>query len=295
MFIFYIGVNILRHRVTWMKSTRGADERVDVAREPHAGLRPDEVAFFLDVDGTLLEIAATPDEVLVEGELLALLRALMVRSDGAVAFVSGRSIAALDTLFQPLMLPAAGLHGFERRSALGTYHRQPLPPGELLFQAREALRSLVATHPQLVFEDKRFAIAVHYRLAPQLEALVLERVSEVTQVIAPAFEMLRGRYVAEIRPSGASKAGAVAAFMNEPPFKGRRPVFLGDDITDESAFEWVNAHGGLSVAVGVARETAAMAHLHSVRAARMWLDRLVHNATPRRVEVLSPHDPGCCG
>jgi len=243
--------------------------------EPHAGLRIEELALFLDVDGTLLEIAATPESVVVEPDLLALLRTLVARAHGAVAFVSGRSIAVLDDLFQPLLLPAAGLHGFERRTASGTYHRRPLPPGELLAVGREALRAFVARHPPLILEDKRFALAVHYRLAPQLEELVVREVGAIAAALAPAFQIQLGKCVIEIRPSAASKATAIAEFMSEAPFAGRLPVCLGDDITDESAFVWVNANGGVSVAVGTARHTAATAHLHSVRAARMWLSRLV--------------------
>jgi trehalose 6-phosphate phosphatase len=212
--------------------------------------------------------------VVVEPDLFIILRSVIARTRGAVAFVSGRSISVLDELFQPLVLPAAGLHGFERRSSTGMYHRRPLPPGELLSRGREALRAFVARHPPLVFEDKRFALAVHYRLAPHLEELVLQEVSAVAESLAPAFQIQRGKCVVELRPAAASKASAIAEFMNEVPFAGRRAVCLGDDITDESAFEWVNANGGVSVAVGTERHTAATAHLHSVRAARMWLARL---------------------
>jgi trehalose 6-phosphate phosphatase len=246
--------------------------------EPHAGLRLDELALFLDVDGTLLEIAPTPESVVVEPELLIVLRSVIARTRGAVAFVSGRSIAVLDELFQPLLLPAAGLHGFERRSPSGTHYRRPLPPGELLFRGRETLRAFVARHPPLLLEDKRFALAVHYRQAPQLEELVLHEVGAVAELLAPAFEIQRGKCVVELRPAAASKATAIAEFMKEMPFAGRRAVCLGDDITDESAFEWVNANGGVSVAVGTARHTAAIAHLHSVKAARMWLARLAETA-----------------
>jgi trehalose 6-phosphate phosphatase len=262
-------------RAERMEAETSAELRGVVRPEPpHAGLRLEELALFLDVDGTLLEIAPTPDRVVVEPELQTLLRTLVARTNGAVAFVSGRSIAVLDGLFHPLQLPAAGLHGFERRSANGTYHRRRLPPGELLSKGRETLRAFVACHPRLVLEDKRFAIAVHYRQAMHLEQLVLREVSSVAAMLAPDFEIQRGKCVVELRPAGASKASAIAEFMKEPPFTARRPVCLGDDITDESAFEWVNAHGGITVAVGTARHTAAVAHLHSVRAARLWLTRL---------------------
>jgi trehalose 6-phosphate phosphatase len=244
-----------------------------------ASLCVEELAFFLDVDGTLLELAATPDAVVVGDELMGLLRALAMRSHGAVALISGRSIATLDQLFWPLIMPAAGLHGFERRSSNGAYCRRPLPPGESLSQARVTLQSLVKQHEGLLLEDKRFALAVHYRAVPELESLVLGEVAALAESLAPAFELQRGRCVAELRPAAANKAGAIAEFMNEVPFAGRRPLCLGDDLTDECAFEWVNGAGGVSLAVGVTRHSAAQAHVHSVHAARMWLRRLVEHSS----------------
>lgn len=239
------------------------------------GLRASELAFFLDVDGTLLEMAPTPDAVVVDEELRAMLRALVFASGGAVALVSGRAIVVLDDLFKPLLLPCAGLHGFERRSISGIYTRRPLPPGDALSEAREALARLVVQYPDLLLEDKRFSLAVHFRQAPHLESLVMERVVALAAALAPHFELQRGRCVAEIRPAQANKATAVAEFMQEEPFRGRRPLCLGDDLTDEYAFEWVNAAGGLSIAVGTERDSHAKAHLHSVAAARSWLHRLV--------------------
>jgi trehalose 6-phosphate phosphatase len=241
-------------------------------------MRPADHAFFLDVDGTLLELAETPDAVIVEPGLLELLRALSLRSRGAVAFVSGRSIATLDSLFQPLLLPAAGLHGFERRDASGAYCRHTLPPGQALAQARESMQKIVARNSGLLLEDKRFALALHYRHAPSLEHAIVTEVEAMARDIAPALEVQRGRMVVELRPASASKATAVAEFMREPPFAGRRPICLGDDLTDECAYEWVNSVGGISIAVGVTRRTLARAHLRSVRAARMWLARLLEQA-----------------
>jgi trehalose 6-phosphate phosphatase len=256
-----------------MQSSRQA--RLERTPASGHGLRASELAFFLDVDGTLLDIAPTPEEVVVGSELLSLLRSLSVCSEGAVAFVSGRSIATLDQLFHPLMLPAAGLHGFERRSAAGIYLRRSLPSGVLLFKARQALRQLVDRIPDLLLEDKRYSLALHYRKVPHLEEVIVDEVSDIASALAPELELQRGRRVVEIRPSVANKAAAVAEFMQEPPFRGRRAVFLGDDVTDECAFEWVNSVGGLSVAVGVDRDSSAQAHLHSVSAARLWLRRLV--------------------
>jgi trehalose 6-phosphate phosphatase len=240
-----------------------------------ASWRPAELAVFLDVDGTLIEIAEAPDAVIVGQELLNLLRALVLRTQGAVALISGRSIATLDALFEPLLLPSAGMHGFERRDAQGLYCRRELPPGEVLQQVRRLLGKLVARDSRLLLEDKRFALAVHYRHAPELEATVLEEVAAIARKAGSGLEMQRGRMVVELRPAGANKADAIADFMREAPFAGRRPLCLGDDLTDECAFEWVNAAGGMSLAVGVTRPTAATAHLSSVSAARGWLRQLV--------------------
>jgi trehalose 6-phosphate phosphatase len=239
--------------------------------------RVGNLAFFFDVDGTLLDLAPVPDAVVVAKEVIDLLRALVMRNCGAVALISGRSITTLDALFQPLLLPAAGLHGFERRDAVGTYRRHSPPPGQVLERARSLLRQVAARDLRLVLEDKSFALALHYRQAPELERSVVTKVEAIAQAVAPALELQRGRMVVELRPAEANKAMAIAAFMREAPFAGRRPVCLGDDLTDECAFEWVNGAAGISIAVGVARHTAARAHLPSVREARMWLRRILRD------------------
>jgi trehalose 6-phosphate phosphatase len=224
------------------------------------GLRLSEAALFPDVDGTLLEIAQTPDEAVMGADLIALLRALALRSDGALAFVSGRSIATLDSLLRPVILPAAGLHGFERRGAAGACLRRLLPSGLLLFKARE---------------DKRFSLALHFRKVPHLEPHIVEAVTDFVAKLGPEFGLQRGRRLVEIRPAVAHKAAAIADFMQKPPFHDRRPVCLGDDVTDECAFEFVNTIGGPSVGGGVTRESSAQGHLQTVNAARLWLRRLL--------------------
>jgi trehalose 6-phosphate phosphatase len=232
-------------------------------------------ALFLDVDGNLLEIAARPDEVIVEPALVDLLRRLSLRCSGAIALVSGRSIAVLDELFGQLLLPAAGLHGFERRNANGMYCRHALPAGEVLSGVRCALARIAARDPCLVLEDKRFSLALHYRQAPHLEDAIIAEVLPVAASAASDLELQRGKMVIELRPRSANKATAVAEFMGEAPFAGRMPVYMGDDLTDEPAFEWVNVRGGLSIAVDVSRETAAATHLDSVSEARGWLRSLL--------------------
>lgn len=232
------------------------------------------IALFLDVDGTLLEIAASPRAVSVPDELRERLRALFVASGGAVALVSGRAITDLDALFAPLTLPSAGLHGFEHRGASGAYRRRPLPSAAVLEAARGAMLDLAARHAGLLVEDKRFALALHYRGAPQLEEAALTAMRGVAARAGGELEMQRGKMVVELRPAGATKGEAVAAFLGEAPFAGRLPVFIGDDLTDESAFELVSRRGGLAVLVGAPRPTAAGARLADVGAVREWLAQL---------------------
>ncbi|HEX3844219.1 MAG TPA: trehalose-phosphatase [Steroidobacteraceae bacterium] len=248
------------------------------------------IALFLDVDGTLLEIAATPQAVSVPDDLRERLRALFVASGGAVALVSGRAISDLDALFAPLTLPAAGLHGFEHRGASGAQRRRQAPSAGALESARAAMLHLVRPHPGLRVEDKRFALALHYRDAPDLEQRVLAAMRQIAAHTEGQLELQRGKMVVELRPAGATKAQAVAAFLAEPPFGGRLPIFIGDDLTDEPAFELVNQLGGLSAVVDAARPSAALARLTDVTAVRGWLARLQADP-PSALQHLAAHGP----
>jgi trehalose 6-phosphate phosphatase len=232
------------------------------------------IALFLDVDGTLLEIAATPQAVSVSDDLRQRLEALSRAGGGAVALVSGRAIAALDALFAPLALPSAGLHGFERRDASGACHRRPLPAAAALQAARAAMLDFAQRHAGLLVEDKRFALALHYRKAPHLEEAVVKTMEDVAAGLAGELELQHGKMVVELRPAGATKAEAVGAFLAEAPFAGRLPVFIGDDLTDEPAFELVNRLDGLSVVVSPTRPSAARARLAGVTAVHDWLAQL---------------------
>lgn len=250
---------------------------LSVARPPQA-LRVDGCAFFLDLDGTLLELAPRPDAVSVEPALLALLRALTQRTGGALALVSGRSVATLDALMDPLRLPLSGLHGFERRDSSGILVQRERPNLEVLQEARHLMAQWIAKEPHLVLEDKGFALALHYRQAPQLEAQVVDSVAAVVARPGSGLRVLRGRMVVELTPGTVSKATAIAEFMAEEPFRGRQPLYVGDDLTDEPAFEWVNAAGGISVAVDIAPPTSARTHLGSVMEVRAWLRALLDAA-----------------
>jgi len=232
------------------------------------------IALFLDVDGTLLEIAAAPQSVSVSGELRERLRTLSLAGGGAVALVSGRTIVDLDALFAPLTLPAAGLHGFEHRSASGVYRRRAPPSAAALETARGAMLRIARQHPGLLVEDKHFALALHYRGAPELEDTVVDAMNGIATSLLGELELQRGKMVVELRPTGATKAEAVAAFLAEAPFAGRLPVFIGDDLTDEPAFELVNRLNGVSVVVNAARSSAARARLPDVTAVHGWLAEL---------------------
>jgi trehalose 6-phosphate phosphatase len=246
------------------------------------------IALFLDVDGTLLEIAATPQSVSVPDELRERLRALFVASGGAVALISGRALTDIDALFAPLTLPAAGLHGFEQRGASGIYRRRPAPSTAALEAARDSMLHLARQYPGLLIEDKRFALALHYREAPELEQMALAGMRDIAARAAGELELQGGKMVVELRPAGATKADAVAAFRAEAPFAGRLPIFIGDDLTDEPAFELVNSLGGLSAVVSAARPSAALARLADVGAVRSWLAQLQADppAALRRLSAL---------
>jgi|ADGO01.1.fsa_nt_gi trehalose 6-phosphate phosphatase len=249
--------------------------RSKVLTMSHDAIHPNvRWALFLDVDGTLLEIAETPESVYVSSDLKSLLSDVAARLDGALALVSGRSIANLDELFSPLRLAASGIHGAERRDARGHLTRIEIDTTPLR-EAREDLAAFARLHEGVMIEDKGNAIAVHFRLAPQFAEVVHEKTSETVAQLGSKYVLQAGKCVFEIRPSATTKGTAVRTFMAEPPFAGRHPIYIGDDVTDEHAFEAVNALGGTSVRVGHA-ETATHAkyRLASVADVHRWIREL---------------------
>lgn len=240
-----------------------------------------EIALFLDVDGTLLEIAPTPLAVVVPNSLKDLLRRAAMQEAGAVALVSGRSLRDLDTLFAPQVFTAAGQHGLERRAADGQMWRLQVDVAQL-DAARATLVQFVAQHPSLLLEDKGRALALHYRSAPELAELVHGKMQAVLGALQ-GFQLRPGKCVVELVPSGASKRTAIEAFMTEAPFAGRVPVFIGDDLSDEDGFAAVNALDGHSVRVGKTAFTTARAHMDDVASVIDWLSQrylthLSHNS-----------------
>jgi trehalose 6-phosphate phosphatase len=227
---------------------------------------------FLDVDGTLLEFAETPDGVTVSAELIAQLDGLRTALAGAVALVSGRSVVQLDRLFAPLRLPVAGVHGLERRDAGGNLQHYPVDAIKLA-AAREALHTVAAAHPGLVLEDKGGALALHVRGAVALERLARSNAGRIAAQLGAGYQVLEGYRVFEIKPVVPDKGTAIESFLAERPFAGRMPVFLGDDVTDRDGFELVTRRGGISIAVGP--RVSAPWKLADVRAVRQWLSGLL--------------------
>lgn len=235
-----------------------------------APIRDRDWALFLDVDGTLLEIAQWPEAVHVSERLRLALAHAEARESGALALISGRKIADLDRLFEPSTFAAAGVHGAERRSARGDL-TLPAVASEALDRVRVPLMEQMAAKSGIVVEDKGYALAIHYRQALHLEKKVTATVHALAAELRPDFHVQPGKCVLEIKPAGCSKGEAIRAFMGEAPFCGRRPVFVGDDETDESGFEAVNALAGLSVRVGYGGPTTARWRFADVNEVIRWL------------------------
>jgi trehalose 6-phosphate phosphatase len=236
---------------------------------------PRRVALFLDVDGTLLDLAPRPDEVVVPPRLVAILTRLQTVLGGALALVSGRTIRQIDVFLTPLRLPCAGVHGGERRDSRGEMHYVAPHAASRLDSARVALSDFVATVPGLLLEDKRSSLAVHFRERPELAGAVQRRLEEALSLIGEGFRIQESVLVREIVPSVAHKGDAVEAFLAEPAFAGRLPVFVGDDVTDLDAFAAVERHGGRAIAVGP--RLPASWRLPSPSAVIDWLELLARS------------------
>jgi trehalose 6-phosphate phosphatase len=236
-------------------------------------------AYFLDIDGTLIDIAPTPSTVRVSAELPMLLERLRASTGGAVALVTGRALAEVDRLLPGLALPGAGQHGVERRDHLGAIAVavERAPEHERAF-AR--LARLVETHRALVLEDKGRSFAVHYRAAAHLEERVHEVARAVQLELGPQYALRPGKCVVEIAPSNANKGKAIEAFLESHPFRGRVPVFVGDDATDEDGFRVVNALGGHSVKIG-SGPSCARWRLPTSDAVARWLGGILEEGVVR--------------
>lgn len=216
------------------------------------GLDPGSDAFFFDVDGTLIDIAEHPDAVVVPAALTDALERLLARSSGAVALVSGRSVARLDALFAPLRLVAAGAHGAELRRQPEGKVEQMSP--SLPAQTRAEALALAAACGDLFVEDKGPSIAIHYRSRPEVKDVLGERLKGLAARAPEPLSVLPGHFVFELKHAGRDKGVAIDGLMEEAPFSGRRPVFFGDDVTDAAGFDAVLRRGGVPVSVGRAFE-----------------------------------------
>src|ERR1700675_2646371 len=234
-----------------------------------------ECAVLLDIDGTLLDLAPTPREVWVPPGLARTLNRLLVRTDGALALVSGRSLNDIDLIFAPEQFPAVGGHGAEMRirgdSETVATHAPPMDK-----ELKRRLAVIAKLSPGILLEDKGYSLALHYRLAPHAEKAIYEAVSLIRADLPNApIEVLPGKCVCEIKHSGFDKASGVRELMAHEPFKGRYPIFIGDDVTDESVFAIMPDLGGLAYSVG-RRARGVAGHFDEPGDVRQWLARPRH-------------------
>lgn len=225
------------------------------------------LAIFTDFDGTLVEIAETPDAVEVPDTLADQLQRAAEELDSAFAVLTGREIADIDRYLAPLHLPVAGAHGTQRRRADGVV--ETIDPAAIIGaeEIAHAVAPLVAANPALLLETKEGAVALHYRQAPELETAVRIAMEEAIHSVTD-FTLVPGKMVLEARPRAASKGQALRAFMREEPFLGRTPIFIGDDTTDEDAFIAAQDLGGVGIKLGEGDTAARMriANVASVHA-----------------------------
>ncbi len=205
-------------------------------------------AVFFDIDGTLIDLAATPDGIVVPPELPSNLAAVSQKFGGALALVTGRALPYADRLFEPHRFPIAGLHGAEQRMADGTVDRITVTPE---FEALKAeIASNAAGWDGVLIEDKGAAVGAHYRQAPERRAELDALMEEAAKKAGSEFALQRGKMVIELRPARASKGEAVKRFLSEAAFAGRLPITIGDDLTDEAMFRAANELGGHSIRIG---------------------------------------------
>ncbi|MCU0911576.1 MAG: trehalose-phosphatase [Rhodobacteraceae bacterium] len=241
---------------------------------------PGAAALFLDIDGTLVEHAPHPDGVRVAPGLPEILGALDRRLDGAVAFVTGRNLAMVDRLFAGLGLAAAATFGVER--VLGTVREDGKDEAARVRPVFAALAARLAHRTGVYFEDKGPVLAIHSRAEPEALPEVVQACREALADLPEGYRMLEGHAGVELLPESATKAAALAWFMERPPFAGRVPVFLGDDTADESGFDWVNRNDGVSVRVRPQGPTLARHVLADVDEVHDWLAELADADGPRR-------------
>jgi trehalose 6-phosphate phosphatase len=265
---------------TIAKSSRGSLTAPEPAEKPApaanvATIPVDftDTAILLDIDGTLLDIAPRPHDVLVSSQLREMLMRLSRRLGGALGLISGRALADIDSIFAPLRLPAVGGHGAEIRAS---------PHGETVRMRTAPLDTSLKQHfaeigqmgPGIIVEDKDYSIAIHYRLAPQFAGAVIRSVAAICdQHGCEGLSILPGKSVIEIKPRGFDKGSGLVELMAFPPFTGRKPIFVGDDVTDEAAFAILPHYAGVGVSVGGIVPGASF-NFDGPKDVRLWLEKL---------------------
>ena len=259
-------------------SETSSDARPDQVPVPRS-LVPQlsEIAILLDIDGTLLDLMPTPREVWVPPGLAVTLNGLMAATSGALALVSGRSLNDIDLIFAPERFPAVGGHGAEMRLDVNDEAAAPLAP-QLDKELKRRLAAIARISPGILLEDKGYSLALHYRLAPHAKDAIEASIALIrADMPSEHVEVLPGKCVFEIKPAGFNKANGVRALMQHAPFAGRRPLFIGDDVTDESVFAIMPEMQGLAFSVG-RRASGVNGHFDAPCDVREFLAQLLEDA-----------------
>jgi trehalose 6-phosphate phosphatase len=233
-----------------VRATEISDAKATAVPQPLPLLNLETCALLLDIDGTLLDLAPTPRSVVVPPDLVPTLDGLLERTSGALALVSGRSLDDIDWIFAPARYPSVGGHGAEMRLSIDSEavatHAPPMNS-----DLKRRFAAIAQMDSGILVEDKGYSFALHFRQAPHLETAIYDAVSKIRADLPNApIEILPGKAVCEIKHSGVTKATGVRELMSHEPFKSRRPVFLGDDVTDETVFAIMPDFDGLSFSVG---------------------------------------------
>jgi trehalose 6-phosphate phosphatase len=232
-----------------------------------------KIAILLDIDGTLLDIALTPHDVRVPSTLRKTLERLRDRTGGALALVSGRSLSDIDLIFSPLRLSAVGGHGAEIRLSPNG-HAEGNRPVLLDKEIRRRFAGIAGKGDGIIVEDKGYSLALHYRLAPDKQRAIEDAVAAICAELPPAsVEVLPGKSVLEIKKVGFNKGTAIRDLMSHPPFAGRRPIFVGDDKTDDTAFAVMPEFDGTAISVG-RMVPGVTERFEAPTDVRRWLERL---------------------
>ena len=242
---------------------------------PPASLDLDSTAFLFDYDGVLADIVDDPREARPFQQVIECLQMLQAAAGGAVAVISGREIATLDDMLQPLKLPAAGIHGLQHRDAGGIVKEPQLDSGKV-DKVQQRLEDFARSREGLMVERKTASVALHYRRRPELADECRELVEQIAAE-DDALRLLAGKMVFELKIGHRTKGDAIEDFMKEAPFRGRRPVFVGDDVTDEDGFAVLPKWDGISIKVGPG-QTAARFRVPDTAQFRFWLKRLCTRA-----------------